>query len=196
MELGPPIPAKMVVLGESAVGKTSLCGVFIHGQFNTFQEPTIGAAFQTKRKDGIKFEIWDTAGQERYRSLAPMYYRGARAAMIVYDVTERGSLDRAITWMKEVAARGDPDVVMILVGNKKDLETKRKVTEQEGRTIAQQYGVLFAETSAKQAYGVDTCFALLAEKLLAQGSSKFQSSANLYTNNDLLAQPKPKRKCC
>lgn len=196
MELGPAIPAKMVVLGESAVGKTSLCGVFIHGQFNTFQEPTIGAAFQTKHKDGIKFEIWDTAGQERYRSLAPMYYRGARAAMIVYDVTERGSLDRATTWMQEVAARGEPNVVMILVGNKKDLTHQRKVSEQEGRALAQRYDVLFAETSAKQADGVDTCFALLAEKLLAQGSPKFRSSANLFTNNDLLAPPKPKRQCC
>ena len=110
---------KLVLLGDSAVGKSSLVLRFVRGQFFEYQESTIGAAFltQTVALDDatVKFEIWDTAGQERYRSLAPMYYRGASAAIVVYDITNPDSFAGAKSWVKELQRRGDPNVVIALV---------------------------------------------------------------------------------
>ena len=97
---------KLVLLGESAVGKSSLVLRFVKGQFHEFQESTIGAAFLTQTvcldDTTVKFEIWDTAGQERYHSLAPMYYRGAQAAIVVYDITNADTFARAKTWVREL----------------------------------------------------------------------------------------------
>lgn len=125
---------KLVLLGDTAVGKSCLVVRFVRDEFFEFQEPTIGAAFltQTVPIEGatVKFEIWDTAGQERYRSLAPMYYRGAAAAIVVYDITNKESFNGAKSWVKELQRRGDPNVVITLAGNKADLQNKRKVEHQ------------------------------------------------------------------
>lgn len=122
---------KLVLLGDTAVGKSCLVVRFVRDEFFEFQEPTIGAAFLTQSvtldNTIVKFEIWDTAGQERYRSLAPMYYRGAAAAIVVYDITNKESFNGAKSWVKELQRRGDPNVVIALAGNKSDLPNKRKV---------------------------------------------------------------------
>ena len=125
---------KIVLLGDTAVGKTSLCARLVNGTFDSFSEPTIGAAFLTKTVQTgditHRLEIWDTAGQERYKALAPMYYRGATAALIVYDVTNEESFQGAKTWIEELRGQGKPNVVIILVGNKYDLledSNKREV---------------------------------------------------------------------
>nr|KJB56992.1 hypothetical protein B456_009G150100 [Gossypium raimondii] len=125
------INAKLVLLGDVGAGKSSLVLRFVKGQFVEFQESTIGAAFfsQTLAVNDatVKFEIWDTAGQERYHSLAPMYYRGAAAAIIVYDITNQASFERAKKWVQELQAQGNPGMVMALAGNKVDLLDARKV---------------------------------------------------------------------
>merc|ERR1711982_97875 len=117
-----------------------------------------GAAFltQTVALDDvtIKFEIWDTAGQERYRSLAPMYYRGAAAAIVVYDITNPESFSGAKSWVKELQRRGDPNVVIALAGNKADLENRRKVEPEEANAYAVENGILHMETSAKNSNNV------------------------------------------
>ena len=109
-------------------GKSSLVLRFVKGQFHEYQESTIGAAFltQTVCADDrtIKFEIWDTAGQERYHSLAPMYYRGAAAAIIVYDIQSQSSFARAKSWVRELQKQGNAALVMALAGNKCDMEEK------------------------------------------------------------------------
>merc|ERR1712226_1019035 len=106
---------KLVLLGETSVGKSSLVIRFVKGQFHEY---TIGAAFLTQTvvvgDYTVKFEIWDTAGQERYHSLAPMYYRGAAAAIVVYDITSTPSFNRAKTWVKELQRQGNPALVMAL----------------------------------------------------------------------------------
>ncbi|CDP17616.1 unnamed protein product [Coffea canephora] len=126
------INAKLVLLGDVGAGKSSLVLRFVKGQFIEFQESTIGAAFfsQTVAVNDatVKFEIWDTAGQERYHSLAPMYYRGAAAAIIVYDITNPASFERAKKWVLELQAQGNSNMVMALAGNKADLADSRKVT--------------------------------------------------------------------
>ncbi|KAG0430229.1 hypothetical protein HPB47_022866 [Ixodes persulcatus] len=122
---------KLVLLGESAVGKSSLVLRFVKGQFHEYQESTIGAAFLTQTvcldETTVKFEIWDTAGQERYHSLAPMYYRGAQAAIVVYDITNQDTFGRAKTWVKELQRQASPSIVIALAGNKADLASKRAV---------------------------------------------------------------------
>lgn len=160
---------KLVLLGDTAVGKSCLVVRFVRDEFFEFQEPTIGAAFltQTVALDDatVKFEIWDTAGQERYRSLAPMYYRGAAAAIVVYDITNPDSFTGAKSWVKELQRRGDPNVVIALAGNKADLESRRKVEFEEANSYAEENGILHLETSAKNANNVKALFVEIAKKL-------------------------------
>lgn len=160
---------KVVLLGESAVGKSSLVLRFVKGQFHEYQESTIGAAFLTQTiaidDNTIKFEIWDTAGQERYHSLAPMYYRGAQAAIIVYDITSQDSFVRAKAWVKELQRLANTNIVIALAGNKADLASKRAVEFEEAQTYADENTLLFLETSAKTAQNVNEVFLAIAKKL-------------------------------
>lgn len=160
---------KLVLLGESAVGKSSLVLRFVKGQFHDYQESTIGAAFLTQTvcldDTTVKFEIWDTAGQERYHSLAPMYYRGAQAAIVVYDLTNKDSFNRAKAWVKELQRQASPNIVIALAGNKTDLSNKRAVETAEADNYAAENGLLFMETSAKTAMNVSEIFMAIATKL-------------------------------
>lgn len=160
---------KLVLLGETAVGKSSLVLRFVKGHFHEHQESTIGAAFltQTLCLDDctVKFEIWDTAGQERYHSLAPMYYRGAQAAVVVYDITNIDSFTRAKNWIKELQRQASPNIVIALAGNKADLEEKRAVQYDEAQQYADENELIFMETSAKTAFNVSETFLTIAQKL-------------------------------
>uniref|UniRef100_A0A804LSB8 Ras-related protein RHN1 n=1 Tax=Zea mays TaxID=4577 RepID=A0A804LSB8_MAIZE len=124
--------AKLVLLGDVGAGKSSLVLRFVKGQFVEFQESTIGAAFFSQtlavNDETVKFEIWDTAGQERYHSLAPMYYRGAAAAIVVYDITNAASFTRAKKWVQELQAQGNSNTIVALAGNKADLLDTRQVS--------------------------------------------------------------------
>lgn len=163
------INAKLVLLGDAGAGKSSLVLRFVKGQFVEFQESTIGAAFfsQTLAVNDatVKFEIWDTAGQERYHSLAPMYYRGAAAAIIVYDITNQVSFDRAKKWVQELKAQGNTNMVVALAGNKADLLEAKKVSTEDAQLYAQENDLFFLETSAKTATNVNEIFYEIAKKL-------------------------------
>ncbi|KAJ3813633.1 GTP-binding protein ypt5 [Lentinula aff. lateritia] len=119
------VQVKLVLLGEAAVGKSSVVLRFVSDEFQANKEPTIGAAFLTQKcrlEDRVlRYEIWDTAGQERFHSLAPMYYRNAQAAVVVYDITKASSLDKAKSWVKELQRQANPNIVIALAGNKLDL---------------------------------------------------------------------------
>ncbi|KAF8602326.1 GTP-binding protein RAB5 [Ceratobasidium sp. AG-I] len=161
---------KLVLLGESAVGKSSLVLRFVRDQFDDYRESTIGAAFLTQTvtledQTVVKFEIWDTAGQERYKSLAPMYYRNAHCAVVVYDITQQASLDKAKTWIRELQRQADPSIVIALCGNKADLAARRQVTQEEAQKYAEEEGLMWGETSAKSGEGVAEIFGSIARKL-------------------------------
>lgn len=161
---------KLVLLGDTAVGKSCLATRFVTNQFFEFQEPTIGAAFLTKsiniEENTIKFEIWDTAGQERYRSLAPMYYRGAKSAIIIYDITNKDSFYGAKSWVTELLKKGNKNCVTILVGNKYDLIDNRKVDIDEVKNFTNENNILHIEVSAKTSHNVKELFLMIGRKLI------------------------------
>jgi len=161
---------KLVLLGESAVGKSSLVLRFVQNDFQEYRESTIGAAFLTQTvkiddQTSIKFEIWDTAGQERYKSLAPMYYRNANCAVVVYDITSSASLEKAKVWIRELQKQADAQIVIALAGNKADLEERRQVPTEEAKRFAEEENLLFFETSAKNSINVEDIFTAIAKKL-------------------------------
>ncbi|RDA86038.1 hypothetical protein CP532_4713, partial [Ophiocordyceps camponoti-leonardi (nom. inval.)] len=147
---------------------------FVKDQFDSFRESTIGAAFLTQtisldENTTVKFEIWDTAGQERYKSLAPMYYRNANCAVVVYDITQSSSLDKAKAWVKELQRQANENIIIALAGNKLDLVNqqpdKRAIPTNEAEAYAREAGLLFFETSAKTAENVRELFTAIAKKL-------------------------------
>ncbi|SAM01405.1 hypothetical protein [Absidia glauca] len=143
--MSPQLQLKLVLLGESAVGKTSFLHRFVNEDFTEKREPTVGAGFLTKtyRVDDrlMKLNCWDTAGQERFHSLAPMYYRGAQAAIVMYDVTKQATFAKAKNWIRELQRQAPPHIVIALVGNKIDLcesissspEQQQHQEEEEGQ---------------------------------------------------------------
>jgi small GTP-binding protein len=189
---------KVVFLGEAGSGKSSIVVRFARDEFFAFQEPTIGAAFltQTVSLDNgiVKMEIWDTAGQERYRSLAPMYYRGAKVAFIVYDVTNKDSLDKAKGWIEEVRIRGESDVIIVLFGNKMDLNDSRRVDKTEGQALADKYDLLFSEVSAKTGENITDMMIKTSVELLKLKPDAPLNADSIRFNNDGLSHKN--NKCC
>jgi len=167
--------AKLVLLGHSATGKTTLLLRLTKGVFNSHHEATIGASFLTKQvivEDSIiKFQIWDTAGSERYYSLTPMYYRNAVAALVVYDVAVEDTFERAQKWVEELRAQCDTNPVIALAGNKCDLEKGRQVKKDKAKQWADEKGIIFMETSAKTGVNVAEIFLEIARKLKERSNS-------------------------
>jgi Ras-related protein Rab-5C len=137
----------------------------------------------------VKFDIWDTAGQERYRSLAPLYYRGAAAAAVVYDITSKESFEKAQHWVSELRKYASGSLVIILVGNKCDLAEERQVAVEEGRAYAERCGMLFVESSAKTAVNVAQVFELIAHSIVAAGATGNQSPLTEVPANSQAARP-------
>lgn len=152
---------KLVILGDEAVGKTSIISRFMYDKFGSDYKVTIGIDFVSKTMyldDRIvRLQLWDTAGQERFRSLIPSYIRDSAVAIVVYDVANRASFLNTHQWIADVRAEGN-DVIICLVGNKADLHDKRQVSTEEGEKKAEDAGCLFMETSAKEALNIKSLF--------------------------------------
>lgn len=179
---------KLVLLGDSGVGKTSIVSQYVSGKCSDSVKPTIGAAFVTKEinMEGKQIEllIWDTAGQEVYRGLAPMYYRSALIAIIVYDVTRAQSFDAVNYWIKELKTNVDGNIVILVCGNKTDLEESRVVEYDSALANAETNGALYAETSASTGTGVERMFQMAVSKLISSKAKPVPDTPGIDIKND------------
>ncbi|CAO3634270.1 ras-like protein rab [Mucor lusitanicus] len=153
---------KVVLIGDSSVGKTNLLGRFTRNEFNLESKSTIGVEFATRSVEVdnkvIKAQIWDTAGQERYRAITSAYYRGAVGALLVYDISKHSTFESVSRWLKELRDHADANIVIMLVGNKSDLRHLRAVPTEEAKQFATENGLSFIETSALDATNVELSF--------------------------------------
>ncbi|KAG3097003.1 Ras-related protein [Phytophthora idaei] len=204
---------KIVLIGDSGVGKSNLLSRFTRNEFNLESKSTIGVEFATKSivAEGktIKAQIWDTAGQERYRAITSAYYRGAVGALLVYDITKHGTFENVERWLKELRDHADANTVIMLVGNKSDLRHLRAVSTEEAMAFAEKNSLAFIETSALEATGVDTAFQrILTEiyKLMSRKTIQAEENATaslptgnsiaITTENTTESQKKKKKSGC
>ncbi|XP_031481128.1 ras-related protein RABA5d-like [Nymphaea colorata] len=171
---------KVVIIGDSAVGKSNLMSRYVRNEFDANSKATIGVEFQTQSMeiDGkeVKAQIWDTAGQERFRALTSAYYRGAAGALVVYDISRRSTFESIERWLDELRNHTDTTVVRMLVGNKSDLANIRDVTVEEGKSLAESEGLFFLETSALDSTNVKTAFEIVIRDIYSNISRKNLSS--------------------
>jgi len=174
---------KVVLIGDSGVGKSNLLSRYTRNEFNLESKSTIGVEFATRsiKIDGkqVKAQIWDTAGQERFRAITNTYYRGAVGALLVYDVSKLSTYEHVAQWLKELRDQGDSGLIILLVGNKSDLVDQRAVTTEEGRTFAEENGLKFIETSAMNASNVDDAFTTILTE-----SYRYVSNKPLHNDMD------------
>ncbi|XP_054280531.1 ras-related protein Rab-31-like [Macrosteles quadrilineatus] len=186
------IEGKVVVLGSQGVGKTSMVVRYIGKMFSHHISPTIGASFFTCKINiedtRIKLQVWDTAGQERFRSMAPMYYRNANAAILVFDITHYYTFTSIKSWVKELQRNVDEPLVLCIVGNKTDLEHQRKVTKEEAMQYSQSIGGTYFEVSALNDLGIEDVFLNTAMGLINLSKDSLVTSLRVYDSND---RPEP-----
>jgi len=165
----PPKRTKIVLLGDQSVGKTSLITRFMYDTFDNTYQATIGIDFLSKtmylEDRTVRLQLWDTAGQERFRSLIPSYIRDSSVAIVVFDITNRGSFMSTTKWIDDVRSERGDDVIIVLVGNKADLSDRRQVTLEEATAKATELSIMFMETSAKAGHNVKSLFKKIALSL-------------------------------
>ncbi|XP_068647253.1 ras-related protein RABA2a [Aristolochia californica] len=171
---------KVVLIGDSGVGKSNLLSRFTRNEFCLESKSTIGVEFATRtvQVEGkiIKAQIWDTAGQERYRAITSAYYRGALGALIVYDVTKPTTFENVSRWLKELRDHADSNIVIMLIGNKTDLKHLRAVATEDAQSYAEKEGLSFIETSALEAINVEKAFQTILGEIYRIISKKSLSS--------------------
>jgi Ras-related protein Rab-1A len=201
---------KLVLIGDSGVGKSCLLLRFADDNFTESYISTIGVdfRFRTVNVDNktVKLQIWDTAGQERFRTITSAYYRGADGIIMVYDVTNRETFDHVDEWLSEVNRYAHEDTVKLLVGNKADLVSEKQVQANEAQAYADKLGIHFLETSAKTSTNVEAAFLTIAKDLIkmtesrpaqgAGGSAPAQGGGAASGAVTLKPVGKPKGGCC
>ena len=186
---------KILLLGDSGVGKSSLLLRYTKHEFNVDMRSTIGVEFALKylKIDNfqLKVQIWDTAGMERYRSITSAYYKGAKGVIIVYDICREKSFENVDKWIEDFKSKADEDAVILLIGNKNDLDDKREVNKEEAELKAQKNKFAFMETSAKDNNNVDKAFETLFKEIVKNykdknggdiGEIKVKDENKEYTN--------------
>ena len=195
-----PNVIKVVLLGSSGVGKSSIIYRYVTNEWDETMQTTLGAAFMDKQithdRVNFKFQIWDTAGQEKYAPLAQMYYRDANVALLVYDITNRESFYNLKTWYLELAEKGPKNITLAIVGNKCDLVDQEQVTTSDGEKYARECKALFMKTSAKENVGVSELFENLCDELI--DSMNLEQNEVDVTRSRLVNTPSKvhKKKCC
>ena len=195
---------KVLLLGNSNVGKSSLFLRFVDDIWNDTFVPTIGVDFKIKTfnidEKKIKMQIWDTAGQERFKNIIASYYRGAHGILLIYDVTDKESFKNLSNWLIEIEKNASKNVLKVLIGNKTDLEEKRVITYNQGKEFADSYGLKYIETSAKKNLNVNEAFETLGRELMqASDDKKIGKSKDKkisVTKAEDLNNQEQKKGCC
>ena len=199
---------KVVLVGDSFVGKTNIMSKYLKNEFHEDSKATVGVEFGSKqfKIEGhtIKAQIWDTAGQERYKAITSAYYKGAKGAFVVYDITRKGSFESIEKWVNDLTSTADKKLTIVVIGNKCDLEDQRQITKEQGEEKANKLEVAFLETSAFSGENLDKDFEMMMneiykkchEEMLAEGDVDIIEGGqdiNLARKND---NSEAKKKCC
>ena len=195
---------KILLLGDSGVGKSSIILRYIENNFSQNLMNSIGVDFKLKNIEvkgkKVKLQVWDTAGQERFRTITTSYYKGAQAIIVVFDITDRDSFEHVKNWMADVDKFAKEGVLRILSGNKCDLEHMRKISKDEGKELASKYGIQYIETSAKETTNIEELFFNTTEtflnKLISGGNKKNISPGGFDINQKDDTQDKKSTGCC
>jgi small GTP-binding protein len=196
---------KLILVGDSYVGKTNILSKYIKNEFNQNTKSTVGVEFGTKilkiEDKIIKAQVWDTAGQERYKSITSTYYKGAKGAFIVYDITNRETFESVDKWIQDLNMNSDKNVTLLLIGNKKDLVDKRDVTKEEGEEKAKSFGLAFLETSALTGENIDKVFDYMLKEVYNKITIEKKNSGeidyiNIGNNIEINEQTEKKSTCC
>ena len=160
---------KVVLVGDSSVGKTNIMSKYLKNEFHEDSKATVGVEFGSKQFNieghPIKAQIWDTAGQERYKAITRAYYKGAKGAFIVYDITRKQTFDDIDKWRNELVNSCNKEVTIMLIGNKCDLEDQREITKEQGEEKAKSFGFSFIETSALSGENLEKGFEMLIKEI-------------------------------
>ena len=195
---------KIIIIGDSGVGKSNILGRYLHNEFKEDTKSTVGVEFGSKKMQienaTIKLQIWDTAGQERYRSITSAYYKGAKGALIVYDITRKCTFDNIDKWISDLKLNGDKNICIVILGNKSDLDDKREVSKGDGIKKSEMYKTAFLETSALNGDNIGKAFDEIIEQIIQNNKSFFEDSnkkemdkgVNLNESN----KDNDKKKCC
>ena len=219
-ENGYDIIFKIVLIGDSSVGKTNIFSKYLNDEFDPDSKATVGVEFGTKtfkiENNLVKVQIWDTAGQERYRSVTNAYYKGAKGCLLVYDITNKSSFENLDKWISELKTNGDDNVSIMLIGNKIDLVSDRAISLEEGKKLAEFHKMAFLETSALNGDNIEKAFNELISDMFRNHNSSFDKKDNIKLNKAIKIEnveekeegkegkeekeekeePIPKKRCC
>ena len=178
---------KLILIGNSGVGKSSIIQRFMKNTFEESYKCTIGVDFlmKTLKINGktVKLQLWDTAGQEKYKSMVASYYRGANVALVVFDITNHTSFENLPLWIENYYKNGPEQKNIILIGNKKDMEESRKVTRQEAELFSETNNMMYFETSAKEGDNIEYVFNYAAEKLMEFYGTQNENNLKMQMND-------------
>ena len=188
---------KILLLGDSAVGKSCLLLRYCDEKFQDLHLATIGLDFRLKtiyleNKKKIKVQIWDTAGQDRFLAITKNYYRGANGILLVFDVTSNSSFEHIKNWIEQIKEEANERIIIYLVGNKIDCTNNRVISNEEGKKLADEFGLKYFETSAKNNENVESTFL----ELIKEVNSKYGNSDNENYGTTISTNKKGKKKCC
>ena len=210
---------KIILVGDTSVGKTNIINKYIKNEFREDFYATIGVEFSHKifvvENRKIKAQIWDTAGQERYKAITRAYYKGAKGAFIVYDITRKESFENVTKWAEQLKSTADKNLTIIIVGNKTDLEDQRQITKEEAAKFGEDHSFnFFLETSAKTGFNAQNIFIRAAKELYmthldyrdratrpssmitVPSNNQYDMNANNFMIDDEDEKPRKKSGCC
>ena len=199
---------KVVLVGDSSVGKTNIMSKYLKNEFHEDSKATVGVEFGSKQftVEGhqVKAQIWDTAGQERYKAITSAYYKGAKGAFVVYDITRKQSFDSVDRWINDIKAAADKNLTIIIIGNKCDLEDQRQVTKEQGEEKSKNMEVAFMETSALSGENLEKAFEKMINEVFKKCHEEMTADVDIEAvgpSKDIsLDKTKPKdggkKKCC